>query len=60
MSIKAVIATQFDATGLNKAIGQFNKLGGTLKGAFGAVGVAVSIAGIAKAQALQAWLRRVA
>lgn len=48
MAIKAVIASQFDATGLNKAVKQFDKLGGTIKGALGAVGISVSIAEITR------------
>ena len=46
MSIKAIIATQFDPTGLNKAIGQFNKLGSTIKGALGAVGITASLSAV--------------
>lgn len=49
MAIKAVIATQFDATGLNKAISQFSKLGSSIKGALGAVGLSVGIASMANA-----------
>lgn len=48
MSIKAVIASQFDATGLNKATKEFNKLGGTIKGALGAIGVSLSIGEIVR------------
>lgn len=45
-AIKAIIATQFDATGIKKAAKEFNKLGGTIKGAIGAVGIGVGLAAI--------------
>lgn len=44
--IKAVIATQFDATGLNKAIKEFDKLGSSLKGILGATGLTVGLSGV--------------
>jgi hypothetical protein len=46
MAIKAIIATQFDATGIKKASAEFNKLGGTIKGALGAVGLGIGLAAI--------------
>lgn len=45
-AIKAVIAAQFDATGLKKATKEFGKLGGSIKGALGAVGIGIGIAAI--------------
>jgi hypothetical protein len=45
-AIKAIIATQFDATGLKKATKEFNKLGGTLRSTLGAVGLGVGLAAI--------------
>lgn len=44
--IKAVIATQFDATGVNKAIKEFNKLGGSLKGIAGSLGIGLGLGAI--------------
>lgn len=46
MSIKAVIATQFDATGLKKAQKAVGALGGTFRSALGAAGIGLSIAAI--------------
>jgi hypothetical protein len=43
MAIKAIIATQFDATGIKKASKEFSALGGTLKSALGTVGVGLSV-----------------
>jgi hypothetical protein len=44
MAIKAIIATQFDATGIKKASKEFAALGGTLRSALGTVGVGLSVA----------------
>lgn len=44
MAIKAIIATQFDATGIKKAGKEFAALGGTLRSALGTVGLGLSIA----------------
>jgi hypothetical protein len=44
MAIKAIIATQFDATGIKKASKEFAALGGTLRSALGTVGVGLSLA----------------
>jgi hypothetical protein len=43
MAIKAIIATQFDATGIKKASKEFSALGGTLRSALGTVGVGLSV-----------------
>lgn len=45
-AIKAIIATQFDATGIKNASKEFNKLGGTIKGALGAVGLGLGLASL--------------
>jgi len=45
-AIKAVIATQFDATGIKKATKEFGKLGSSLKGTLGAVGVGIGLSAI--------------
>jgi hypothetical protein len=45
-AIKAIIATQFDATGIKRASKEFNKLGGTLRSTLGAVGLTVGLAAI--------------
>lgn len=44
--IKAIIAAQFEDSGLKKAQKSFNSLGKTIKGALGAVGVGLSIGAI--------------
>lgn len=46
MAIKAIIATQFDATGIKAATKEFNKLSGTIKGALGAVGLGLGLAAV--------------
>jgi hypothetical protein len=46
MAIKAIIATQFDATGIKKATKEFSKLGGSLRSTLGAVGIGVGLAAI--------------
>jgi hypothetical protein len=46
MAIKAIIATQFDATGIKKASKEFDKLGKTLRSTLGAVGLTVGLAAI--------------
>jgi len=46
MAIKAIIATQFDATGLKKATSEFGKLGNTIKGTLGAVGLTVGLSAL--------------
>lgn len=45
-AIKAIIATQFDNSGIKKATKEFGKLGSTVKGALGALGIGVGIAAI--------------
>jgi len=45
-SIKAIIATQFDATGIKKASREFDKLGKGLRNTLGAVGLGVGLAAI--------------
>jgi hypothetical protein len=45
-AIKAIIATQFDATGIKKASKEFNKLGSSLRSTLGAVGIGVGLAAI--------------
>jgi hypothetical protein len=45
-AIKAIIATQFDATGIKRASKEFNKLGSTLRNTLGAVGLTVGLAAI--------------
>jgi hypothetical protein len=44
--IKAVIATQFDATGVNKAIKEFDKLSGSIKGIAGSLGIGLGLSAI--------------
>jgi len=46
MAIKAIIATQFDATGIKKATKEFDKLGKGLRSTLGAVGLGVGLAAI--------------
>lgn len=46
--IKAVIATQFDPTGLNKAVKEFGKLGSSIKGILGVAGVGFGVAALTK------------
>jgi len=45
-SIKAIIATQFDPTGIKKASREFDKLGKGLRNTLGAVGLGVGLAAI--------------
>jgi hypothetical protein len=45
-AIKAIIATQFDATGIKKASREFDKLGKGLRNTLGAVGLGIGLAGI--------------
>jgi hypothetical protein len=45
-AIKAIIATQFDATGIKKATREFDKLGKSLRNTLGAVGLTVGLAAI--------------
>lgn len=45
-AIKAIIATQFDATGLKKATKEFGKLGTSLKSTLGAVGLGIGLAAV--------------
>lgn len=47
-AIKAVIATQFDDTGLKKAQKQFGGLGKSLKGALGAAAIGAAVVGVTK------------
>jgi len=44
--IKAVIATQFDASGVNKAVKEFNKLTSSIKGIAGSLGVGLGLSAI--------------
>lgn len=46
-AIKAIIATQFDATGIRNATKEFNKLGSSIKGTLGAIGIGVGLASLA-------------
>jgi len=46
MAIKAIIATQFDATGIKNATKEFDKLGKGLRNTLGAVGLGVGLAAI--------------
>lgn len=48
MSIRALIATQFDATGIKRAEKQFNQLGKTIRSSLGAVGVGFGVAAITR------------
>ena len=48
MSIKAIIATQFDASGIKRAEKQFNQLGKTIRSSLGAVGVGFGVAALTK------------
>jgi len=48
-AIKAIIATQFDPTGIKKASAEFGKLGGSIKGALGAIGLTVGISALSSA-----------
>lgn len=45
-AIKAIIATQFDATGIKNATKEFNKLGAGIRNTLGAVGLGLGLAAI--------------
>jgi len=49
MAIKAIIATQFDATGIKKASKEFGRLGSTLRSTLGAIGLGVGLAALTAA-----------
>lgn len=46
MAIKAIIATQFDATGIKNATKEFDKLGKGIRNTLGAVGLGLGLAAV--------------